>query len=234
MMYRVAGCSVFAALFVLNANAPMASRTERLARLAELDGAVRYFHPDVVNGTVHWDSLLAARAVAIADAPSPGEYHRRIAELMQRLGDPATYVVEKPRSWSASVVDSVLIIRAGGTPARAADVRSMLSRASAVVADVRGGADGPPADIMALLFTGSVRASDAQGWRYEGFLRQSECRQGVTGLLRARSPVRHFLGRRPGRCAWRFSQMRNPCFLRSRRRFATPQGRSSCRRRLIQ
>jgi C-terminal processing protease CtpA/Prc len=58
-------------------------RIERLMALARLDAAVHYFHPAVATRASAWDSLFAAHAIRIADAPSRGEYGRLVRELLR-------------------------------------------------------------------------------------------------------------------------------------------------------
>jgi C-terminal processing protease CtpA/Prc len=69
---------------------PAPNRTDRLMALARLDAAVRYFHPAVATRPSPWDSLFAANALRIADAP---DYARAVAALVDALGDPDTRVV---------------------------------------------------------------------------------------------------------------------------------------------
>ena len=63
------------------------TRLERLVSLAHLDAAVHYFNPTVATQASSWDSLFAAYAVRIADAPSAVEYGRLVAALMSALHD---------------------------------------------------------------------------------------------------------------------------------------------------
>lgn len=60
-------------------------RIERMMALARLDAAVRYFDPSVATRPSGWDSLFAAHAMHIVDAPTNAEYARAIAELMSAL-----------------------------------------------------------------------------------------------------------------------------------------------------
>lgn len=60
-------------------------RIERLVALAHLDAAVRYFDPVVATRASSWDSLFAANAVRIADAPTAAEYARLITAMMKAL-----------------------------------------------------------------------------------------------------------------------------------------------------
>lgn len=63
------------------------TRVDRLVALARLDAAVHYFNPGVATRASSWDSLFAAYAIRIADAPSPSEYGRLVASLMSDLHD---------------------------------------------------------------------------------------------------------------------------------------------------
>ncbi len=73
--------------FLLALTAPP-NRTDRLMALARLDAAVRYFHPVVATRPSSWDSLFAANAVRIADAPNATEYGRLVRALVAELDDP--------------------------------------------------------------------------------------------------------------------------------------------------
>ncbi|MEO7458356.1 MAG: S41 family peptidase [Gemmatimonadaceae bacterium] len=86
----IAGFVVFALGSAATARAQQASsarRLDRLFALAHLDAAVRYFNPSVAVNAEQWDSLFAARVVAIADAPDGREYGRRVASMMSDLAD---------------------------------------------------------------------------------------------------------------------------------------------------
>jgi C-terminal processing protease CtpA/Prc len=53
--------------------------------LARLDAAVRYFDPAVAARQSSWDSLFAANALRIIDAPTSGDYAKAIDALMVQL-----------------------------------------------------------------------------------------------------------------------------------------------------
>lgn len=78
---------------------PSASqRIERLVALAHLDAAVHYFHPAVAIRASTWDSLFAANALRIADAPLSAEYGRRVASLMDALHDEVSVATSPQRA----------------------------------------------------------------------------------------------------------------------------------------
>ncbi|MEP6621983.1 MAG: S41 family peptidase [bacterium] len=79
--------SLIAAICLLPPSA--ATRADRLVALARLDAAVHYFNPTVATGPSNWDSLFAAHAIRIADAPSSAEYARLVTALMTDLHDDA-------------------------------------------------------------------------------------------------------------------------------------------------
>ena len=79
--------ATLAAMTLLFSPPSAAQRSDRLVALAHLDAAVRYFHPVVATNSARWDSSFAANVIAIADAPDPAEYGRRITTLMRALGD---------------------------------------------------------------------------------------------------------------------------------------------------
>src|ERR1700730_1216653 len=61
------------------------ARSERLMALARLDAAVHYFDPAVATRASAWDSLFAANALRIVDAPNSGEYGRLVTALSQAI-----------------------------------------------------------------------------------------------------------------------------------------------------
>ncbi len=146
------------------------SHTDRLEALARLDAAVHYFHPAVATGAIEWDSLFAARVVAIADAPTQAEYAHRVSELLARLGDGATRIVHPNRMWGFSLTaDSVLVIAPSARPASTRDLATAAGRGSVVVVDLRGDADAPPDAMLAILVRGTIDAPAQRSLEYSGF-----------------------------------------------------------------
>lgn len=97
------------------ASLPSASqRIERLVALARLDAAVHYFHPAVATRASTWDSLFAANAVRIADAPTSAEYRRRVAALMDALHDEATVATSPQRALEYNGFPSPSMPTSGG------------------------------------------------------------------------------------------------------------------------
>jgi hypothetical protein len=74
---------VVAAVLSIAHSAP--SRSERLVALARLDAAVHFFDPAVATRASAWDSLFAANALGIADAPDSREYARLVSSMMHAL-----------------------------------------------------------------------------------------------------------------------------------------------------
>ena len=171
MLPRIVAASVCVGAVLIAPRQAASPRTERLAHLAALDGAIRYFHPDVAQGVVHWDSVLAGRAVSIANAPSTAAYARGIADLLAQLRDPATHVAGAERRWTASVADNALVIRPGADATLSIpQLTRLASRATAIIIDLRGGSDAP-ADSLLAPFTvaGSAAAPASRALRYDGF-----------------------------------------------------------------
>src|SRR5262245_34730299 len=130
MTSRVAIAGLCAAFFLVPQQQASNARTERLAKLAELDGAVRYFHPLVATGVVHWDALLASRAVAIANAPDGAAYARGISDLLSQLGDGGTAIAGTPRRWVATTNENVVTIAPGtGTAVTQSQIRTIAAAA---------------------------------------------------------------------------------------------------------
>ena len=127
------------------------ARIERVASLARLWGAVRYFHPELSEGGERWDSLVVEAIPRIAAAGDAAAYGREVGALLARLGDPATHlVVTRPqRDVPASAASarwaggSVLVVAIPNTAdfnavfAVLREHRESLARARGVVFDLR-------------------------------------------------------------------------------------------------
>ena len=67
------------------------ARLERLAGLARLWVAARYFHPALAYEDIDWDAALVAAIPRVDRARTGGEYRDAIDSLLAVLGDPATF-----------------------------------------------------------------------------------------------------------------------------------------------
>ena len=148
------------------------TRIDRLLALAQLDGAVHYFHPEVAVHSQRWDSLFAEHVIPIADAPTVGAYREALGELLTRLDDPATHVVgEGPASWTTeSYPNGVVVLRPTTRADRTASLEAAIQRAQLLVVDFRGATPELPESYLArLLLPHSAAASAQRTLRYSAF-----------------------------------------------------------------
>ncbi len=133
------------------------AQTERLAKLAELYGHIKFFHPYLGYKSINWDSAFAAAAPRVALAGTDAEAAAALRGLLTVLGDPATTVrlagpeATAPASAADSLrvfwgADSTLVLQtnayAGADNYEAAVARvgrfaEWLPRARAVLLDLR-------------------------------------------------------------------------------------------------
>lgn len=130
-----------------------AQRVERLAALADLYGAVAYFHPAVANTPTRraaWDTIVGLGVEAVLRAPTAGEYRTVVQRMIDWIADPATRVLsvdaapQRSLSWySRREPDGTLIVALvpSRTGPQASVVIADVARASRVVFDLRVGAD---------------------------------------------------------------------------------------------
>lgn len=78
------------------------TRTERIAGVARLWGAIRGFHPWIARGDIDWDGALTDALPAVLGATDNVSYRAAVEGLLAHLGDPGTRVIEVgavPVSW---------------------------------------------------------------------------------------------------------------------------------------
>jgi len=75
---------------------PTSAEVERLAGLAKLWGAIKFFHPYVTEQNIDWDSALVQTIPKVESAGSPEEYRKAIDYLLSFLHDPGTHTISKP------------------------------------------------------------------------------------------------------------------------------------------
>ncbi|MBC8043405.1 MAG: hypothetical protein IAF08_08155 [Rhizobacter sp.] len=73
-------------------------RVNRLMKLSQLWGNIKYFHPYLAYREINWDSAFAAAVPKVEAASTPAEYAAAVQSMLTVLGDPATSV--KPLSLS--------------------------------------------------------------------------------------------------------------------------------------
>jgi C-terminal processing protease CtpA/Prc len=100
---RVAGLALTITLLITSrkpliadTTPPTPSQVERLAGLAKLWGAIKFFHPYIAERDIDWDSALVQAIPKVESASSPEEYQRAIDYLLSFLHDPGTHIVTKP------------------------------------------------------------------------------------------------------------------------------------------
>jgi C-terminal processing protease CtpA/Prc len=146
------------------------AQTERLAGLARLWGAVKFFHPVLAYRDIDWDGALIKAIPAVKSARTPTEYRTAINGMLAALGDPvttaeATSTDDRPAPAAPAesvyfrVVDGHVIVNAGSwaqamvrgiSPASAGQPQMMaeIARAKGIVLDCRADADGSPPESM--------------------------------------------------------------------------------------
>lgn len=67
------------------------ARIERIAGLAKLWGAVKYFHPYLAYREIDWDKSLVEAIPKVNAAKTPEEYRTAVNQLLAALGDRSTY-----------------------------------------------------------------------------------------------------------------------------------------------
>lgn len=66
------------------------ARVERLAGLAKLWAAAKYFHPYLAYREIDWDKALVEAIPKVRDAKTPQEYRAALDRMLSVLGDPGT------------------------------------------------------------------------------------------------------------------------------------------------
>lgn len=80
---------------VCAAQPPDSLRTERLAGLAKIWGAIKYFHPYLADRDIDWDAALVQTIPKVESATSANEYREAVDFLLSFLHDPNTHTVMK-------------------------------------------------------------------------------------------------------------------------------------------
>jgi C-terminal processing protease CtpA/Prc len=82
---------------------PASPQVERLAGLAKLWGAIKFFHPYIAEKDIDWDSALIQTIPKVESASGPEEYRRAIEYLLSFLHDPGTYTITRPPTPRSSI-----------------------------------------------------------------------------------------------------------------------------------
>jgi len=168
------GTLVLASLCLIPARAQVGTRTpepaqtERLAGLARLWGAVKFFHPFLAYRDLDWDGALIKAVPTVKAARTPAEYRAALNGMLAWLGDPVTTAEaampdDRPAPAASAepvyfrAVDGHVIVNVGSwaqamargiSPASAGQAQMMaqITSARGIVLDCRGG--GLPAASM--------------------------------------------------------------------------------------
>ena len=133
--------------------------TARLAGLARVWGAAKFFHPRLASSGIDWDGALVKVIPAVSASRNAEDYAAAVNTMLSTLGDPATVArVAKPERQSGStgnergarvrVASGILTVDLGDTAhlgespaALAAMAAQFLPQAKAVLLDLRSNAE---------------------------------------------------------------------------------------------
>lgn len=136
----------------------MPDQIERVARLSELYGHIKFFHPYLGYKPINWDSAFAAAAPLVASAKTDAETVRAIRQLLSVLNDEATTVQQTTSPTAPAFAlppdsiqvyftpDSTLVFKTNGYAGvsdyelgieKVGTLASLLPRARAVLLDLR-------------------------------------------------------------------------------------------------
>ena len=134
----------------LRAAEPLPERSERLAALGRVWGAVAFLHPWIWTRTVDWDSALLKALPRARAATTEDELALAVSDMLAALHDPVTRVVPTqappPRAHKTTPLvewprPGVLLVRLGSTEALAAPsqtkIAAELAKARSVIFDMR-------------------------------------------------------------------------------------------------
>lgn len=74
----------------------------RLADLGRLWGILHYFHPAMADGSIATESLVVENAASLAADPSAENFKRVVADMLGKMKDPATRIVNREESKPAT------------------------------------------------------------------------------------------------------------------------------------
>ncbi len=173
-----------ALLFVLLATTTTTTKPppapDRMARLIELWGTVKFLHPESFSRAGEWDAALMAAAPRVRAARTTDEYSAAVTSMLQGLRDPATHVFRpadltppKPdarkdpkllaelEGGKTVLVDLTALHGVQPTRDEARDIERQLAAARRVVVDMR--VTGQDWDLDGLPFYGALASRQVQG-----------------------------------------------------------------------
>lgn len=176
LIWLLLAFSCFLPLFNYTASAQQTSlnshQIERLVKVAELWGTVKYFHPYLAHQDIKWDSAMVSTLPDILDAKDEESYAGSIERLLSVLDDPGTYVtqsipentlptdfLEPVTSWTA---DSILVVPLNENTLDLRDYVMVFQRLSEVLSEVQSNSS----NVSRLLRSFDTSGADASC--YEG------------------------------------------------------------------
>ncbi|AHJ95509.1 hypothetical protein Hsw_PA0176 (plasmid) [Hymenobacter swuensis DY53] len=174
------------------------AQLERVAKLSELYGHIKFFHPYLGYKRINWDSAFAQAAPLVAQAQTDPETVAAIGQLLAVLRDDATTArLVAPRSKAAPAAaadsvrvyfapDSVLVLQTNGYTG-AEDYEGMIEKVGAFTQRL------PRARAVLLDLRGSRPLTDEQvggfsyGMNYVGLLRLLSTQPLITAATRLRN-----------------------------------------------
>lgn len=152
-------------------------RLERLVALGKLWSAVKFFHPYLAYREIDWDAALIAAIPRVNAATSAEEYATAVQNMLDKLGDPATCVIQPTPAAAANegarhplskfTSDSLLLVTItnygdltdfGGATEKLRTIGRQLALARGAVFDLRASAPirAEAAGMLAFLFEWSA------------------------------------------------------------------------------
>lgn len=173
---RRAGWLVMAVLVVghpMRLAAQDSLRISRLVTLGKLWYAARLFHPYLAYRHIDWDSALAVSVPKVSTSGSTAAYAAAVQEMLTALSDPLTRVEPigdahsrgapsrgEPHPLARWIADSTLVVTAtnyadlvdgDAAVARFSQIATLVTRARAVVLDLRRVVPSPDGDLSSAL-----------------------------------------------------------------------------------
>ncbi len=68
---------------------------ERVSKTCQLWGHIKYFHPYLFDKSIDWESAFTENIDKIITSKNNDEYAKAIQDMLDKLNDPATYVIIK-------------------------------------------------------------------------------------------------------------------------------------------
>lgn len=159
-------------LGVMPAATVRAQAPARWQALAEVDAAVRWFHPVVATRTTPWDSVFAAHVVHAATVHDTAALRQSLTQMLAVIGDQATHVASSSRwRWQRSPLAGPLaVLRPVATTATRTSADAPPFGDAPLVLDLRGISDPlPSANVFERASPAQWTAPTRRRVLYDGF-----------------------------------------------------------------